>query len=446
MADALGSNAYLGVAEGDHIGIHKDSNKFFDVTEISLKQDIEVIDVPILRPGVYKKAEQRLLGGRSFGEGFKSLLAPEDGVFLLRHLLGSVSSVQQGMTLAYKHTFLGANSVPANGLSFTKYMETMAVHFFGGYVTSATFEFELNQPVYVSWTIIGKDIVDDVHANAGLGSAGTSRGQNAITFPVTLVASTSDQISLNVNGAGAVVVTIAAGTYNTGVALVNAINTAIAANTSLLTLQRNPIAGCYVDSSNKLNFYSYSKGTSSTIAWTAGTNDAGTLLGRGTPVEAAGTSTVPTPVYSTLAPFIYCQGILKIDGVEAQVDKFSLTIDNQLQKKDVLGRCSMVGVNTVERVVSGTFTKWLTGDEVFEKFRGNADASLEINLRSNVVADTGYNYDQDIFLKKIRYNNPEPGVSAPDPIREEVPFVSYYYDATYGDVRIDVTNLTQAYV
>lgn len=439
MTDALGSNSFIGYAESNSKQVHRDPTLYGDVTEISMKGEEDKITLNTLRPGRYQTASQILSGLRKVSGGFKYPFHPSDHVILLKHLLGTVSSAQQGATAAYKHSFKGADSLPQFGLSFTKNLDQMVAHYFGVYLNQLTLDFEVGREVQASLEVVGKDML------IGTGLHGTSTGQNAVSLPVTLVVDTSDQIKLAIDGGSAVEVTITAGVYSTAAALAAAINTAIQGTAGLLDSYRNAKVACRLDSSNKIVFYSATKGAASAVAWTAGTNDAGTLLGRGTPVEAAGATALASPSYSSLNPFIFYHGAVIIDGVEAEVEKLQLVINNNLQPKNVIGRNSLVGVNGGARIVSGTITKWLTGSSVWTKFRNGSTATLKLELRTGVEAATGYNYDCDIWLKDIRYGNPEPGVTGPDPIKEEVPFTAFYYDATYQDILIELTNLATSY-
>ena len=111
---------------------------------------------------------------------------------------------------------------------------------------------------------------------------GTSVGGSAVTLPVTLN-STDNQLKLNVDGGGTQEITIAAGTYTTASDLASAVNTAIGNNTAL--------AGkvtAEVTSDGKLSLVSASTGKTSSVAVTAGTNDASATLGMTTKTEAAG--------------------------------------------------------------------------------------------------------------------------------------------------------------
>lgn len=438
--DALGTNAFIGISESDHIGVPKDPSEYFDAITTGLKGDISPIDVKILRPGVYQDAAQKLQGLRSASGDIKMPFNPTGGIRILKHLLGAVTSTQQGATAAYKHRFLGADTFASeSGLSIMVNKDLEAFHYFGMLVNTLTLSFEQGNPVQATYGFVGKDV------STGKGTAGTSTGQNAISFPVTLVASTSDQIKLAVDGGTAVELTIPAAAYATGAALSAAINTVIAGTSALLDSSRNPEVACYVNSSNKLVFYTADKKSTASVAWTAGTHDAGTLLGRGTPVEAAGANALATPTFTTVLPFIFTQGIVKVDGVEIECEKLTLTINNGLIKKNVLGRDSYVGANKGTRIVSGSFGKWFSETAIYEKFRANSDATIKLELRTGVECATGYYYDCDIFMNKVRYGNPEPTVPGNDPLKHDVPFTAYYADATYKDIAIDVTNLETSY-
>ncbi|HWP98190.1 MAG TPA: flagellin [Syntrophomonadaceae bacterium] len=123
---------------------------------------------------------------------------------------------------------------------------------------------------------------------------GTSVGNTAVSSPVTITSGTNDQINLNVDGGGAQQITIAAGTYNSASDLAAAVNTAIGNNSSL-----SGKVTAEVTSSGHIQFISASTGTSSSVAVTAGTNNASGSLGFTTASQTAGTAASSSATGST---------------------------------------------------------------------------------------------------------------------------------------------------
>ena len=433
---ARGSELYVGYAPSDTKRVPKDPTLWMECLGIALEPDVAQIKREILRPTAVQYDSQVLLGARSVKGNIKTEFHPEQGMQLLNAILGNVTHNQLGGTAAYKHTFTGSDTVPsAEGFTIFESMDIIEREFYGCFPTKLGLAFDIGKSVEATYDFIGKDVV------SGVGTGGTSRGQNAITFTVTLVLNTSDQIKLNVDGAGIVEITLTAGAYATSAALVTMINNAINSTSTLLNTMGDPKVACFVDANNKLNFYSATKGAASSVAWTAGTHDASTLLGKGTPVEAVGAATLPTPTYSALQPFIFHQATLLVDGSSVDVEKLSLSIDIGLQAKNVLGQASLrdvlLGKN---RVVTGSIDKWFEDETIINKFRALTSAALKIQLRSGVqVGATAYFYDCDIWLNNIRYGNPFPKPSGTGPFKQSIPFTAYY-DVTYKDVQIDITN------
>ena len=110
-------------------------------------------------------------------------------------------------------------------------------------------------------------------------TAGTSVGADISgSLPITITPDTNDDIKLAVDGGAAVEYMIAAAEYTTGDLLVAAINTAIADSGATASWDTNHIV-----------FTSDTVGSGSSVAVTAGTNDATADLGFSSPTETDGT-------------------------------------------------------------------------------------------------------------------------------------------------------------
>ena len=129
-------------------------------------------------------------------------------------------------------------------------------------------------------------------------TSGVSTGNAVLaTTSLTIAAGTKDTINLNVDGAGAVNLTIAAGTYADAAAKLDAVNAAITANASL-----NGKVTAGIDGAGKLAFTSTTTGSSSSVVETAGatTTDASADLGFATFGVSVSGANGPASVATTL--------------------------------------------------------------------------------------------------------------------------------------------------
>ena len=353
---------------------------------------------------------------------------------------GSQYPCTQTLASGYTHIFKGQDSVPSIASAFTLYEDLSQMNLVGCYPTAVDIEIDKGNPVQVTYAFVG------MHGFDQKGKAGTSVGENAITFPVTLVVSTSDQIKLAVNGGSAVEVTIAAGAYNTGDDLAAAINDAIAGTSGLVDSYRRPLVACFVGSTKKLNFYSDEKGASASVAWTAGTNDAGTLLGIGTPVETAGSATPSKPSESVIQPFIATKTKLLLGGQSGEeipgMEKFKISISNGMGLLETIGYYfAHIPVIHKRREVKVTIDAAYTDPAVLAHFMVNDTISLYALLETGVaIGSTSDKYQAEIFLNSCKIlKTPLPAMSGQDYIKQNVE-AQAFADDTYQDIEIIVKN------
>jgi hypothetical protein len=340
----------------------------------------------------------------------------------------------------YTHKLLGRDTVPNVPLAFTFYEDLSCMNLVGCYPTSFDLEIDKGNPVQLNMTMVG------MHGFDQKGTAGSSVGQNAITFPVVLVAGVNDQIKLAVDGGTAVDVTIAADSYANAAALEDAINDAIAGTASLLDTYRRALAACYVNTASKFVIYSGSKGTTSSVAWTAGTNDASADLSKGTPVEAAGAATNVKPSESAIQPFITTRAILKLggpNGVEIPgVEKVKISVNNGMGLLETIGfYFAHIPVINKRREVKVTFDMAFTDTSFLSKFLVNDTISLYMLLETGVaIGSTADKYKAEIFLNSCKIlKTPLPNVSGQGYIKQTVE-AQAFADPTYQDIELDVTN------
>jgi hypothetical protein len=338
---------------------------------------------------------------------------------------------------AVTHKFIGSETVPNVYYSFQQYEDLSCMNLVGCVPNQLEIDIEKGNPIQLNYGFIG------MHGFDQKGTQGKSTGQNAISFPVTLVVSTSDQIKLAVDGGSAIEVTIPAAAYSTGETLSAAINTAIESTTTLLDTYRRPKVACYVNSANKLVFYSGTKGSASTVAWTAGTNDASTLLGKGTQTETAGAATnAVAPTGSSIQPFIATRAILKLAGVEVPgVEKIKIVANNGIVAQDVVGYSfSPQPVIGKRREIKITVDCVFTDPSWLAKFVANTTAQIEVDLETATPIVGTHNYAGKIYLNACKVVSiPLPNVSGPGVIKQQLTLQAYE-DVTHQDIEIDVTN------
>jgi len=117
--------------------------------------------------------------------------------------------------------------------------------------------------------------LNSVNASAATsGKVASSTVLNSTFSPVT-VGSNANQFGINVDGAGANTVTVAAGTYSDATSFLAAINSAISANTSLA----GKVSASWDAASGGLTLTSASTGRNSSVAVSAGTHNGLSMLG-----------------------------------------------------------------------------------------------------------------------------------------------------------------------
>lgn len=438
MSTQRGSQIFVGYAQSGLLGVHRDPTHYVACESFDFTPEAIEIERELLTPGQYHESVEHQICGFNYSGNMTFDFHPAEGIHLLKGALSNITSTELTGAGVYEHQFLGSDDIPMpKGFSFTLEMDRKVFLFSGVVVTTVekTVELDGAAKMTVNWVAKLLDISSD-------GTSGTSQGQNAMSFTVTLVADTSDQIKLAIDGGSAVEVTIAAGAYTTAALLEAAVNTAIEGTTGLLDSDGNPEVACYVDSNDKINFYTADKGSGSEVTWTAGTNDANTLLGYGTPVEAAGSDTIGTPTYSTVDPYKACQISLLYEGSEIYIDKLSITIDVGVIGKRYLGHKYMRRPQfEKKRVITGTYEKDYENEDEITAWAANSDVALKVQYRTGIVAAGGVEYDADEWLQLVKITNAPHPKPTQGTIRQVATFKAYKKDAIYLDYRVDIINL-----
>lgn len=443
MTIGRSSQGSFGYVKSGLMGVHRDPTKWVALKEPpTFTPEIVQIDSRLFTPGAYHQSLERLRGMFNCSGSFVMALHPSEGIEFVKGVLGSVTSTElTGAGLGiYEHEFVGVDTVPMpEGFALTVDYDLKTTYISGAVVTSIELGAEINGEVIVTVNWIGKK-----WETGADGTQGTSRCQNAVTLPVTFVVGVSDDFKLAIDGGTPVECTIAAGAYSTAATLEAAINAAIKANTTLKDSEGEPEVACFVNSENKVNFYTADKGVAVSVSLTAGTHSASTLMGMGTPVEAAGTATLATPTYSAVQPFCATHLTVVQDSAEICVNTCKINIDAKLVARNCLGHKYLSEVKIDgKREISLSFTKEYENESQVDEWKANTDVAYEINLRTGteIVAASGINYDADIYLKKCLINNtPTPVFNSAGSITQEISATSFYYDATYKDIKFDINN------
>lgn len=443
MAIGRGFEGFMGYVASGLMGVCRDPVKYVELKEPPvITPEIAQIDTRTFNPHAYHQSAERLQGLFNYSGSFVMPFHPEEGVEFLKGALGSVTSTE--LTGAgsgiYEHEFVGQDTIPmAEGFSVVIHQDIETAYISGLIVTSVEIKSETGGEVLATVNWIAKRV-----EWGATGTSGTSQGQSAVSFSAVITEDSNDDFKLAIDGGTAYECTIAADTYATAAALQAAINTAIKNQTSLCDTDGEPEVACYIDSDNKVNFYTADKGSGAEVTWTAGTNDANTTLGYGTPVEAAGADTLGTPTYSSVSPFTAQQVTVKQDSTTIYLSAFTVMIDTKLVGRNVLGSKYIREVKfDGKREITLTMTKEYEDDDAYDAWLANSDVQFEANLRTNteIVASSGVNYDSDFYFLKCRINNtPAPTFNGQGALTQEISATSFYYDGTYYDGKIDVNN------
>lgn len=196
---------------------------------------------------------------------------------------------------------------------------------------------------------------------------GTSIGSVVLSTPITVTANTDSYLNINVDGAGAEEINIAAGTYSTASDFVAAVNDAIGNNSNLAGKVTAELT-----SDGKLSFVSASTGTSSSVAVTDGTTDTGALaLYVGTPAETTGTAAATTASgTSTL-----------ISLADADGNNYGLKSGNQINIS--------VFVGGQEKTASLAVTSSTTLSDLAGKIQDAIGGSSSVSISNNQIQITG---------------------------------------------------------
>jgi hypothetical protein len=447
MTVARGTQGSFGYVQSGLMGVHRDPTKWIALKEPpTFTPEIVQIDSRLFAPGAYHQSMERLQGMFNCSGSFVMPLHPSEGIEFVKGVLGSVTTTE--LTGAgsgiYEHEFVGVDTVPmAEGFALTIDQDLKTIYVSGAVVTSIELSAEVNGEVLATVNWIAKK-----WESGADGTAGTSQGQNAVSLPVTFVVGVSDDFKLAIDGGTAYECTITAGAYSTAATLQAAINAAIKAQTSLNDSDGISEVACYVDSSNKVNFYTADKGVAASVAWTAGTHTASTLMGMGTPVEAAGSATLATPSYSSVQPFCATQLSSVQDSTSICLSSVKVMFDSKLVARNCLGSKYFKEAKIDgKREITLTFTKEYEDELQIDEWKANTDTAFEFNFRTGteIVASSGVNYDADLYLKKCLINNtPMPVFNAQSSLTQEVSATSFYYDSTYKDGKFDINNTMSA--
>ena len=341
----------------------------------------------------------------------------------------------------YTHQFLGQDTVPNVPLCFTLYEDISCMNLVGCYPTNFDIEIDKGNPVQITYGFVG------MHGFDQKGTAGVCVGENSIggNLPVVIVLNISDQIKLAIDGGTATEITIAAGSYATVDALAAAINTAIENTSALLDTYRRPMVVCIADPTKRVAFYSGSKGTSSSVAWTAGTNDASGLLGN-SQAGVAGSATNVKPSESTIQPFITTKARLFLggpSGVEIPgVEKMKISVNNGMGLLETIGfYFAHIPVIHKRREIKVTIDLAYTDTSILAKFLANTTIALYALLETGVaIGSTSDKYQAEIFLNSCKIlKTPLPAVSGQDYIKQTIE-AQAFADNTYQDIEIIVKN------
>ena len=158
MATGLGDVAYFGVGEESSWGGEVARTAFFKIISETLKLN-GGFNYPVV--GTFGHAQRQAIKLPTFVDGDVELEVNYNGIgWLLKHLLGAVSTSQIASSLAYTHTFTPTTALPI-GLSGEVDRDLLSVNYLGLKVNSLSLGQAVGELVAATFGFIGKSELKD---------------------------------------------------------------------------------------------------------------------------------------------------------------------------------------------------------------------------------------------------------------------------------------------
>lgn len=158
MGDTFGFNAAIGWGVEDPWGTAVSVDKFAEVISMDIKKTVERQESPSTR-GLSERRRQEFL--ISVGGSFETEFVYTGMERLLRHLFGaSTDAVVPSSVDGFRHTFTLADAMLPGLTIETNRGDSAASQtskFAGCKITSATLSYSPNDPLKVTWNVVGKD-------------------------------------------------------------------------------------------------------------------------------------------------------------------------------------------------------------------------------------------------------------------------------------------------
>lgn len=154
------------------------------------------------------------------------------------------------------------------------------------------------------------------------------------------------------------------------------------------------------------------------------TIDQSYVAGEAAPAGATlGTASTTTPMDA------FTGTILEGGSAIAVVTEFSLKIDNNMDRRFVIGSRNTIRPSIGRCNITGSCTVYFESGAMLDKFLGDTPSSLSVQLTAG--SDT-----LTILLPKIRYTGGKPDVSGEGPITLTMPFQAVYDSSTGAAIQI----------
>lgn len=134
------------------------------------------------------------------------------------------------------------------------------------------------------------------------------------------------------------------------------------------------------------------------------------------------------PTYAALYPFVFHEGIFKIDTSAAELLNFNCELNNNL-KDDKYQSGSQTVVSHPRnglREVTGTFHMEVDDLTEYTKFTNGTPAALQLKFTSKQIAEAAIHYDLEINFPVVKYTGTTPQVAGPELIEHDIPFKALF--------------------
>jgi hypothetical protein len=153
-------------------------------------------------------------------------------------------------------------------------------------------------------------------------------------------------------------------------------------------------------------------------------------------------TTIGTPTFSALDPFVFHQNTVKIGGATSTiVEAFGLTIGRSVSDYRVQGSKELPRIRPGARIINGSLVIDFVDTAELDRFVNDTTTSIEFLIVGSTIGATGYSYTLDLLMPNVYYvAAPTPSLRGRARFQANVNFAAMYDAGISGELRAYVIN------